>query len=232
MSLYDRNAESLTLDSFFAVDTTGSLDSSAFTEMNTSNFCYKDIRQALHELECKGGGIGVDVAGAAEEYDDETKNILKYTRAGIEKLKVNIAKYVDLIGKKNDLVKNKDVVYKGRNTLIHELRKMFKDSYIEESADISTRIEELVKQLGDTYEEQLDAVDCEIKNTKKTLRILGEAYCIFKNSKTCQVCPICFTNELSIYCNPCGHAFCATCLRSSSCPICRSHIAVRGKLYL
>lgn len=58
---------------------------------------------------------------------------------------------------------------------------------------------------------------------------------------TSAICPICITNKIDSYCNPCGHTFCKKCLDKTSnivnninhnkCPICREHIMDIRKLY-
>ena len=55
------------------------------------------------------------------------------------------------------------------------------------------------------------------------------------------ICPICITDKIDSYCNPCGHTACRKCLDKSSnivnnvnhnkCPICREHIMDIRKLY-
>lgn len=58
---------------------------------------------------------------------------------------------------------------------------------------------------------------------------------------TSAICPICITDKIDSYCNPCGHTSCRKCLDKSSniinnvnhnkCPICREHIMDIRKLY-
>ena len=58
---------------------------------------------------------------------------------------------------------------------------------------------------------------------------------------TSAICPICITNKIDSYCNPCGHTACRKCLDKSSnivnninhnkCPICRDHVMDIRKLY-
>ena len=58
---------------------------------------------------------------------------------------------------------------------------------------------------------------------------------------TSAICPICITDKVDSYCNPCGHTACRKCLDKSSnivnnvnhnkCPICREHIMDIRKLY-
>ena len=58
---------------------------------------------------------------------------------------------------------------------------------------------------------------------------------------TSAICPICITDKIDSYCNPCGHTACRKCLDKTSnivnnvnhnkCPICREHIMDIRKLY-
>ena len=58
---------------------------------------------------------------------------------------------------------------------------------------------------------------------------------------TSAICPICITDKIDSYCNPCGHTACRKCLDKSSniinnvnhnkCPICREHVMDIRKLY-
>jgi len=55
------------------------------------------------------------------------------------------------------------------------------------------------------------------------------------------ICPICITEKIDSYCNPCGHTACRKCLERSSsigsnfnqnkCPICREYVMDIRKLY-
>ena len=56
------------------------------------------------------------------------------------------------------------------------------------------------------------------------------------------VCPICLTNKIDSYCNPCGHTACKACfdktynivnnINHNKCPICRENVMDIRKLYL
>lgn len=58
---------------------------------------------------------------------------------------------------------------------------------------------------------------------------------------TSAICPICITDKIDSYCNPCGHTACRKCLDKASnivnninhnkCPICRDHVMDIRKLY-
>ena len=44
-------------------------------------------------------------------------------------------------------------------------------------------------------------------------------------------CPICLSAEVKVFCIPCGHTFCDTCLKTKKCYICRAFISDVQKLY-
>ena len=61
------------------------------------------------------------------------------------------------------------------------------------------------------------------------------------NFNVAAICPICLTDKIDSYCNPCGHTACNACLDKTSsivnnvnhnkCPICREYIMDNRKLY-
>ena len=222
-----------TLNTFFQVHNFTDTDSSVFLEMNTSNFHYQDIKKALFNLEQYDENDLTCLSNTVnQEEDEETKNIVHYTRLGAEYLKLNVEKYMELISSKQKIQAEKDKLFKNRNTLIYDLRKLFNEHFVEQVDDLSQQVDIMCKTLGSKYDENLSKIDTDLSNTKKMLHSLGEVYCIFKNTKTYQTCPICYTNEVTLYCNPCGHVFCPSCLKTDYCPICRSRINSRGKLFI
>jgi hypothetical protein len=51
------------------------------------------------------------------------------------------------------------------------------------------------------------------------------------------VCPVCLDSVVNMVLNPCGHAFCALCIRAytrtnNSCPMCRTPVEGGVRLYL
>lgn len=46
-------------------------------------------------------------------------------------------------------------------------------------------------------------------------------------------CSICFENNISRCCNPCGHTFCEVCIKNTNnCYICRSNITSKIIIYI
>ena len=125
-------------------------------------------------------------------------------------------------------------------TLIKFMKQMEEDYKIDDSIkDIVTKLNEYSKQILENNK---------LKNTKdkyieKRKELNSYLYFIQKLNKwnICSICPICITNKIDSYCNPCGHTACKKCLErkpttgnnlnSNKCPICREYISEIRKLF-
>ena len=89
--------------------------------------------------------------------------------------------------------------------------------------------------------DKLGIAKCEYINKRKLLNkhlYLMNSINGFNNSA---ICPVCITDKIDSYCNPCGHTFCKKCLDKTSnvinnanhnkCPICREYVMDIRKLY-
>lgn len=236
MSSLQQTQDTITLDTFFE----NSFDTPIFYTLNTSNGDHKDMKTLIHDYEMlKQGRLEedtIDVArssGDVNSHDDnsELENVAKYTRLGANMLKECIEKYSQLCKEKQELQYKKDDIFKSRNKVIYELLKMFTDKYPDELSDITSKIESLVQRMNEGYSIEFKRLNKDIKKTKGILTQLSDVYCIHKNTKAYHVCPVCYDNQVEVYCNPCGHVFCKPCLKNELCPICRSHITNTGNLY-
>lgn len=64
------------------------------------------------------------------------------------------------------------------------------------------------------------------------IKTLATTYGIIKNAPFTHTCPICITNEVDIYFDPCGHTVCKSCSKSQYCHMCRTKIiAIRSLFY-
>lgn len=65
------------------------------------------------------------------------------------------------------------------------------------------------------------------------IRYMSTTYGILKNTPLVHTCPICITNEVDTYIEPCGHTACHACLRQSPnyCHMCRSKIRLAKSLF-
>lgn len=94
-----------------------------------------------------------------------------------------------------------------------------------------------------TIKENNKLEECKKDYINKRKKLNKHLYLInnINNWNNSAICPICITNKIDSYCNPCGHTFCKNCLDKSSnvinntnhnkCPICREYVMDIRKLY-
>lgn len=112
----------------------------------------------------------------------------------------------------------------------------------ESDEKVKVIIDSLVDYIKNIEEnDKLKEYKCEYIQKRKQLN--RHLYLINKvnNWNTSAICPICITDKVDSYCNPCGHTSCRKCLDKTSnivnnvnhnkCPICREHIMDIRKLY-
>ena len=115
-------------------------------------------------------------------------------------------------------------------TLIKFMKQMEEDYKIDDSIkDIVTKLNEYSKQILENNKLKIT----KDKYITKRKELNSYLYFIQKLNKwnICSICPICITNKIDSYCNPCGHTACKKCLErkpttsnnlnSNKCPICR-----------
>ena len=89
--------------------------------------------------------------------------------------------------------------------------------------------------------DKLGSAKCEYINKRKLLNKHLYLMSIINGFNTSAICPVCITDKIDSYCNPCGHTFCKKCLDKTSnvinntnhnkCPICREYVMDIRKLY-
>ena len=125
-------------------------------------------------------------------------------------------------------------------TLIKFMKQMEEDYKIDDSIkDIVTKLNEYSKQILENNKLKIT----KDKYITKRKELNSYLYFIQKLNKwnVCSICPICITNKIDSYCNPCGHTACKKCLErkpttsnnlnSNKCPICREYISEIRKLF-
>ncbi len=198
-------------------------DHSEFTDVNKSLMKYYDVIEESIE----------DASQESEEEEDEdTKNIKKYTKLGFEKLRDSIQTYLTLNEKRDEIRREIDSIYKDRNEVLHGIRKISQGKVVDSVSSITNDIEKMVTEVTINKVEQQQAIENELRKMIKVLNSLRDVYGINKNLKNNHVCPICMNNPIAIYCVPCGHTYCRTCMTRDYCDICRSRITKKNPLYI
>ncbi len=121
--------------------------------------------------------------------------------------------------------------------------KSFEEEYINNDTNLKDIIEKLNKY-SSIIKDNDKLLQIKEKYINKRKELHSYIYFIQKLNKwnTCAICPICITNRIDSYCNPCGHTACGDCLNrsrminntsynSNKCPICREYVNEIRKLF-
>ena len=139
-----------------------------------------------------------------------------------------------------DFTKNTNDNINKINSIIHFIKTC--NSEYENNDKIKIIIDSLIDYIK-TIENnnKLEEIKNEYINKRKKLN--KHLYLInnINNWNNSAICPVCITDKIDSYCNPCGHTFCKTCLDKTSninnnnnhnkCPICREYVMDIRKLY-
>ena len=110
--------------------------------------------------------------------------------------------------------------------------------------------DEKVKSIIDSLNEYIKTIDDndKLKTAKEEYiqkrKLINKHLCLINavnKLNIAAICPICLTDKIDSYCNPCGHTACQNCLDKNSiisnninhnkCPICREYVMDIRKLY-
>ena len=167
----------------------------------------------------------------------------------------------DIVSKLKGLTKNFDTLQKDLDESYKKYEDCFKNTQAniqkinnsiqlietcskEYDTDSSTKsivdsLKEYIKSIDEN--DKLSEAKCEYIKRRKLLNKHIYLMNTINGYNTSAICPICITNKIDSYCNPCGHTACRKCLDKSSnivnninhnkCPICRDHVMDIRKLY-
>ena len=138
------------------------------------------------------------------------------------------------ISKIKDNIKNLETMIKFMNNLDETLKQ---DSICKE---ILNKIDELIAKI----EKNSNFEEAKKLYSEKRLE-LNKYFDIIKslnNMNVSNICPLCLTNKIELYIEPCGHCCCNTCkdrllqyegnCRNANCFICRKRINNFNNIYL
>jgi hypothetical protein len=180
--------------------------------IDNENFKDKDVDELIEQIEGK-------IPKIMELQEDLNKLHKEYTNAYGKS-----SKDVRVIGKSIEFMNN-----------------------IEEDYETNEEVKEIIDSLNKFSELILKnetLTNAKAKYIEKRKELNSYIYFIQKLNKwnTSNLCPICFTGKVDVFCNPCGHTGCRKCfdknaLRNSEefttnkCPFCREYIMDLKPLY-
>jgi len=138
---------------------------------------------------------------------------------------------VELAQKKQSMGEKLETSYGQYNSFVDPLKTVMSqlaviDTAVELPNLITQKIDQLKEQLQiEQQQREYDEICKEYQWFADTFR---EHVNIVKDRKAC---PICYTNEVEFFCDPCGHTYCSNCNVGNRCPTCRTNINKMCKLY-
>lgn len=90
---------------------------------------------------------------------------------------------------------------------------------------ISYSIQQIMDLINKTVTNRTDEIKKDIEKNTAIIKYMADTFYTLKHSQFGHICPICLTNEVNIFCDPCGHCFCNKCLMNANhCYMCRLRI--------
>jgi hypothetical protein len=175
------------------------------------------------ERECE---TKLEMYCVTEDEINEIKHINDIVVSGKDKL-LNCLKQYNACSESISLIeiKIKDII-DASFTVNQNLRRLF-----EIHPDFLELSNNLVENLWDKKNELIEELQSELGVTciardrlGAIIMSLAKTYHILRNVPYNHICPICLTNEVDIYLEPCGHTLCNSCNRSDFCHMCRTRV--------
>lgn len=99
---------------------------------------------------------------------------------------------------------------------------------------VSFEMQSIVSIISNSTSNKIKDLNEELKNISKAIRKLSTMYGIFRH--VARTCPICMTNEVDGFYDPCCHSACMTCMnlhskKSSYCFYCRAKVNKINKIF-
>tara|TARA_B100000683_G_C12312446_1_gene482933 strand:+ start:80 stop:829 length:750 start_codon:yes stop_codon:yes gene_type:complete len=186
------------------------INNNELLDINNKDYKNKEIDEIISKIESFQPKF-MKLQDELEILNQEYNTELKNTQKTVEKINISI-----------QFIKNTQNEYEIDNDI----------------QDIYQKLNSYTKKLQDNDK----LLDVKKRYTEKRKELNSYLYFIQKLNKwnSCAICPICITNRIDSYVNPCGHTACKECLEhnknnnlinNNKCPICREHINDIRKIY-
>lgn len=110
--------------------------------------------------------------------------------------------------------------------------KRFPESTVSPSLEeVEDQLRALRASMMKPIQEKLNMVQKEVASSKRTLHTLANFVNLSRQLSGKNMCPICYQQDVDVYCDPCGHTFCQKCVKANYCYLCRTKIQKVQKLY-
>lgn len=212
------------------------------TDFSLSNVC---LCTSLEHLLISNKEMITDIAYENQSDDDQTlseevKELNEHIVNAKEKLTREIKRYSELVLDHSIL---SDKLQQVNKNFVH-LADIF--AYISNTAsqcgleenatqdnldNAQFSIINLKTKLTEKINEDLFAIDSQLKKSGLLIKKMGEAFNIFRTLSYSYLCCICLQNYVEVFASPCGHTFCSQCLKSNFCYLCRKKVDKVNNIY-
>lgn len=193
---------------------------------------YKDILLDINR-NTKNANNELELHGLSKEEIDELNEINHVVHKGRETL-IGYLKEYDACLTEIKEYENKVLNVKGLLDTI-KCKLLNLESYHDDFVPLSrTFMESLITKEVNIIDDLQGNMGCLCVKRDKLealIKSLGATYNIIKNTPFTHVCPICISNEVDTYIEPCGHTLCAKCNQNPYCHMCRTKIRGTRSLY-
>jgi len=180
----------------------------------------------------------LEMHGVSKEEIEDIQQINKLVRRGKDRLQELLQEYDKCI-KSIDTYNQK---IKDTENKIHqfELYHRYLLDIDDRFASIVTSTENVTKLKTAVLEDlelQLASASIEKDKLEALIMSLSKTYSILRTSPLVHICPICMTNDVDIFLEPCGHTICNECISnkfcnsSKFCYMCRTSVRGIRRLY-
>ena len=197
--------------------------------------------------------VFADIAGGLEDdgspgddnktiLDPEIENINKAVISGrkilLENLDIYNSGIANILKINESMINSSETFFSIDNNLEH-----IKKICVDKDLDIEHGVDNIIDQINyllfnlkeniiASFTEKRRIHEETIQKSKITLKTLAKTYNIINHTNISYTCPICMTEQVDTYCNPCGHALCTKCInKSNNCYFCKSRIISKQKIY-
>ena len=180
----------------------------------------------------------INASGVIIDENSEENNIKKCSEMFEEFIKDYKKKqeyYLECKNKLQGEISRSKNNIKKLDLIIQFIRELNKDCNDQETEELLNNL----KNLSNKIENDKNIIDARIEYIKSRKDIENNLILIKKiNSlNVSNTCPLCLTNQVNIYLNPCGHTCCEECYErllnsnENKCFLCRSNILSKNPLY-
>lgn len=175
----------------------------------------------------------LEMHGVAREEIDDIHHINELVQKGKHKLQSLLKEYddcvknIDVLNSKIKDIEDKFYQFELYHKCLINIDERFAD-VVSSTEDVST----LKATILEDFDSELASSSIEKDRLEALILSLGKTYGILRTSPLVHVCPICMTNDVDTFLEPCGHTICHDCISNKFCNstkfcyMCRT--AVRG----